>query len=81
MNIFRVAIISVSASLIAGCASHSDLQAVKTEALQASSDANRTAEEALNMAREAKNMAQEANARSQRSEEMLNRGFKRSMYK
>ena len=81
MNVLKIAMFSGSAFLMVGCVSNSELQAVKLEALQASSDANRTAEEALLEAREAKRIAQEANSRAVRSEEMLNRGFKRSMYK
>ena len=63
--------------LITGCASNGDLARVRSEAQEARS----VAEQALETAQEAKQMAQEADARSRRSEEMLNRGFKRSMYK
>ena len=81
MKLFKYTIISMAALVAGGCASNSELRAVKVEAMQATDEANRTAEAALVAAREAKQIAQEANARSLRSEEMLNRGFKRSMYK
>ena len=81
MKLTRIAVVLLASFACVGCASQSDVRAAKEEVMRDVSDANRTAEEALAMAREAKQMAQEANSRSQRSEEMLNRGFKRSMYK
>jgi len=53
-----------------GCASNSELAKVRTEA----HDAQRAADQALTV-------AQEANSRSQRTEEMVNRGFRHSMRK
>jgi hypothetical protein len=64
-------------ALCSGCATHSDVTKVQNEAR----DAQRTAEHALTTAQSAKSIAQEANDRSLRTEEMLNRGFKRSMRK
>jgi outer membrane biogenesis lipoprotein LolB len=81
MNSFKILSLSVSSFLIFGCASNSELRAVKLEAMEAVDQANQTAEQALTEAREAKQLAQDANSRALRSEEMLNRGFKRSMYK
>jgi hypothetical protein len=62
---------------VVGCASNGELAKVRTEAELA----RQTADTALRTAEDAKSIAQEANSRSQRHEEMLNRGFKRSMYK
>ena len=81
MKLTRLVCVLVASFVCVGCASQSDVRAAKEEVMRDVTDANRTAEEALAMAREAKQLAQEANSRSQRSEEMLNRGFKRSMYK
>jgi hypothetical protein len=72
----------ISCTLLAGlsfvgCASRSSV-----EELRADLDMTRqTSEEALATAREAKQVASEADARSKRTEEVLNRSFKRSMYK
>ena len=66
---------------VAGCATNGDVRLAKEEALSAASEAQRKADEAIREAREAKRMAQSAEGRADRSEEMLNRGFKRSMYK
>lgn len=70
-------LIPTLAALCAGCATHSDVTKVQNEAR----DAQRTADQALSTAQGAKSLAQEANDRSLRTEEMLNRGFKRSMRK
>lgn len=65
------------AALMTGCATHSEVNKVENEAR----DAQRRADQALSTAQSAKSLAQEANDRSLRTEEMLNRGFKRSMRK
>jgi hypothetical protein len=64
-----------------GCATNGDVRVAKEEAITAATEADRKADEALREAREAKRIAQNAEGRADRSEEMLNRGFKRSMYK
>lgn len=64
-----------------GCATTGDVRLAKDEAMDAASDASRKAEEALREAKEARRLAQDADARATRAEEMLNRSFKRSMYK
>jgi murein lipoprotein len=81
MKSFTLLAVSLVVCASVGCASTSDVRIAKNEALDAAADANRKADEALSMAREARRLAQEADARSARSEEMLNRGFKRAMYK
>lgn len=81
MKLVKCTVFSIAAMMSVGCASNSELRAVKLEAMEEAQSANRNAEAALVAAREAKALAQEANTRSLRSEEMLNRGFKRSMYK
>lgn len=53
-----------------GCATRSEVATVRTEVMEA----RRTADRALTI-------AEEANRRSERSEEMLNRGFRHSMRK
>jgi hypothetical protein len=64
-----------------GCATSSEVRLAKDEAMDAAGDANRKADEALREAKEARRLAQDADARATRAEEMLNRSFKRSMYK
>ena len=81
MKLVKLACVVVAMIACVGCASQSDVRAAKEEVMRDVNDANRTSEEALAAAREARQLAQEANARAQRTEEMLNRGFKRSMYK
>jgi hypothetical protein len=66
----RLTAVALIASAPMGCASNSELAKVRTEA----HDAQRTADQALTV-------AQEANSRSQRTEEMVNRGFRHSMRK
>ncbi len=67
--------------VVSGCATNGDVRIAKEEAITAATEADRKADEALREAREAKRIAQNAEGRADRSEEMLNRGFKRSMYK
>jgi uncharacterized lipoprotein YajG len=67
----------VGMALLAGCASRSDVRLARDEASQAQASANR----ALNSADAARSRADAADARSQRTEEMLNRVFKKSMRK
>ena len=67
----------IGVALLAGCATRSDLRAAQDEATQAHATANR----ALNSADAARSRADAADARSQRTEEMLNRVFKKSMRK
>jgi hypothetical protein len=70
-------LIPTFAAVCAGCATHSDVNKVQNEVR----NAQHTAEQALSTAQGAKSLAQEANDRSLRTEEMLDRGFKRSMRK
>jgi hypothetical protein len=62
-----LAVLVVSAT---GCATRSEVATIRTDVMEA----RRTADRALNV-------AEEANRRSERTEEMLNRGFKHSMRK
>lgn len=71
----------VIAGILSGCASNGDLKEVKKEALSAAQEADRKADDALAVAQDAKRIAEDADARARRSEEMLNRGFRKSMYK
>lgn len=81
MKIFRFLVVSMLVCTSVGCATSSDVRIAKNEALDAAAEANRKADEALAVARDARRLAQEADSRSARSEEMINRGFKRAMYK
>lgn len=67
----------VALAAATGCATTSEVQVAR----DAAADANQRAEEAMRTAQEAKRIAQDADARASRAEEMLNRGFKKSMYK
>lgn len=71
-----VAVIALTSSTL-GCASRSQVR----EALNEADQSKRIAEQALNTANEAREAAQKADARSKQTEEMLNRSFKKSMYK
>jgi hypothetical protein len=77
MKNIRMFALAVGACVSMGCATTGDVQIARDEATEAS----RKADEALEAAREARRLAQDAEARAARSEEMLNRSFKRSMYK
>ena len=66
----KVSLLALVAGLTVGCASTSDLAAVKKDA-----------DEAKAMARQAMDSANAANACCQANEEKLNRMFKKSMYK
>jgi hypothetical protein len=79
-NIHTIALL-LSFCVATGCATNGDVRVAKEEAITAATEADRKADEALREAREAKRIAQNAEGRADRSEEMLNRGFKRSMYK
>lgn len=73
MNFIRLCVFSACASSLlvcTGCATNSELAKVQTEAREA----RQTADQALSL-------AQEANSRSERTEEMVSRSFKRSMRK
>lgn len=67
----------VFGAFLSGCATKGDVRAVGEQV----ADVERKADEALSEARAAKRLAQEAHERSMRTEEMVNRSFKRSMYK
>jgi hypothetical protein len=79
----RIQLVALTIGMVVatGCATNGDVRIAKEEAITAATEADRKADEALREAREAKRIAQNAEGRADRSEEMLNRGFKRSMYK
>jgi len=77
MRTFSVSFCVALAALLSGCATNSDVRVLREQV----ENIERKADEATSEARAAKRMAQEANERSMRAEEMVNRSFKRSMYK
>ena len=84
MKLTKLALAAAAALLMTGCATNGDIQrlesqidAVRLEAQTAS----RSAEQAKTMAASAERKADDANSRARNAEEMLNRGFKKSMYK
>lgn len=81
MKMIQALALSFGVCIVTGCATTGDVRMAKEEAITAATEADRKADEALREAREAKRIAQSAEGRADRSEEMLNRGFKRSMYK
>ncbi len=60
-----------------GCATTSSVRNVEHEAQEAKQEADQS----LAVAREAKQLAMEANSRSQQTDEIVTRSFKKSMYK
>jgi hypothetical protein len=69
---------------VSGCASTSKVAEVQAQAADAQRTADlalSTAQNAMQTAQQARSTAQEANDRSYRTEEMLDRGFRRSMRK
>lgn len=72
-----IAVLTVVMIMGMGCASNSELKKVEADAREA----HQVADQAYQMAQQSKDMAQAADERSQRNEEVLNRHFKRSMYK
>jgi len=81
MRRIQLVALTIGMFVATGCATNGDVRIAKEEAITAATEADRKADEALREAREAKRIAQNAEGRADRSEEMLNRGFKRSMYK
>jgi outer membrane biogenesis lipoprotein LolB len=73
----QLLISAIAFSLLTGCASKSSVSQLRADL----DDTRQISEQALATAKEAKQIASEADERSRRSEEVLNRGFKRSMYK
>ena len=73
----KISALALIAGLTVGCASTSDLAAVKKDA----DEAKAMASNALNTANDAKSIAMEAKSISMATEEKLNRMFKKSMYK
>lgn len=69
--------LSISVLLLTGCASTSDLDAIRAMAEQAQQDAS----SAQQTATEARSIAEESMRMSQASDERLNRMFRRSMMK
>lgn len=68
---------TVGVSLLSGCASTSSVKELEREV----NDMRVTVTRAADDAAEAKRIASEADARAVRTEEMVNRGFQRSMRK
>lgn len=76
---------------LAGCATNSNLDALKTEvqqanatadaALMAANEAKVTAQEAKAIAQDANTTAQNANATAETTESKMDRMFKKAMYK
>jgi murein lipoprotein len=78
-----ISLVGMSAGL-AGCATTSDLDALRSQVDAASADASAAkaeAAEAKAMAAEAINTANEAKATSQETETKIDRMFKKAMYK
>ena len=73
----RLLTVIVGVGVLAGCATRSSVREARDEASQAQTTASR----ALNEADKARAKADAADARSERTEEMLNRVFKKSMRK
>lgn len=69
--------IAVTSLLMTGCATNASVRKVHDEAEYA----KQTAEHALSVANEAKQTALAADDRSKKTEEALNRGFKKAMRK
>jgi len=69
-SLFLFLPLAILSTVASGCATRSEVATVRTEAMEA----RRTADRALTI-------AEDANRRSERSEEMLNRGFRQSMRK
>lgn len=72
-----IAVLTFVMVMAMGCASNSELKKVEADAREA----HQVADQAYQMAQQAKDTALAADERSQRNEEVLNRHFKRSMYK
>ncbi len=69
---------------LTGCASTSDLDAVKAQVQQANATADaalNTANEAKAIAQDAKTIAEDAKAQSATTESKIDRMFKKAMYK
>jgi murein lipoprotein len=79
-----LAALSVAVLFTAGCASSGDIQSMKDElsALRTEVEATRaSADQASQEASEARRMAEAAQAQSMRTDEKIDRMFKKSMYK
>ena len=77
MSYFKYILVAVLGVMTVGCASTSEVKELRGEVAVIRTDL----QDARFDAQEARRLAEEANARSRTTEEMLNRGFKRSMYK
>lgn len=73
----KISMLALTAGLMMGCASTSDLKAVQQDANEAKS----MARNAMDTANEAKSVAMDAKSVSMATEEKINRMFKKSMYK
>lgn len=80
-KVFLASLVAVS---VVGCASSGQLSKVKDDAKDANQTAQSamsTAQDAQSAAQEAKRLAEAADERARRTEEIVNRSFKKSMYK
>ncbi|MFO0416269.1 MAG: alanine-zipper protein [Pseudomonadota bacterium] len=69
-SLLLIPLLAIASMSSSGCATNSELRRVRTEA----QEARRTADQALTL-------AQEANRRSEKTEEMVYRGFRHGMRK
>ena len=76
-NVSRCAALVLTAGLVVGCASTSDMDALKAMVEQAQNDATIAKQEAA----QARATAEEAMRMSQATDERTNRMFRRSMFK
>lgn len=83
-NTLKLSAAAASLAILAGCASNSALEEVRTTAESAQSDASEalnTANQAQNTANQAQRDAQAALQMAQENREQMNRMFERSMQK
>lgn len=81
---FKVAAIAAALAITTGCASTSDLDALRTEVQQANQTAESAqakADSASREAAEARSIAEEALSRSNETDSKIDQMFKKSMYK
>ncbi len=76
-HLLKASLIVASIALVAGCASNSDLAAVREQAAQA----QRTADEAKAQAAAAQQAAEEAKQSANDANTKIDRSFKKAMYK
>ena len=77
MRLVKLSALILAAGLLTGCAARSDIKRLDEEMAQLTQQAAET----RRIAEQANQTAQDADRRSRMTEEMLNRSFKKSMYK